>query len=463
MRQCDFGTISCFDVPITREDRGQRGEATGVAAQAQVSSYPVMSSAKIGQAGGVMRRGKLFYETVGGLLLAMLACWAAAALILLSHPATAQSLQPSFDCSKATTRIESIICSDPELAEWDANLGRAYKQEYARLVGNDRQGLIKDQRQWISSRNAQCNQPELAETKACIIQFTQSRLAALAQQNGQPSEPSHFDATKAEAEFREAVSIGAVPLRNCVRYQATKLMVTNEPAEAVAAAAINLCSAELLHAAQVLDYQTDKREPCVEGSQRCNELEKMITADTLPGLAALVMRDRAEAAKSSPSGPVERNDQVWNKPSVPFALDPWADPTATHPAPWEDPNAIPLSVQGGTFVIPVLINDQITLNFTIDSGAADVSIPADVVSTLIRTGTIRKSDFMGQRTYRLADGSTVPSATFVIRSLKVGNHLLENVTASVASADADLLLGQSFLRRFNSWSIDNKRQVLLLD
>jgi len=124
---------------------------------------------------------------------------------------------------------------------------------------------------------------------------------------------------------------------------------------------------------------------------------------------------------------------------------------------------VPLSMEGGTFVIPVLINGQITLNFTIDSGAADVSVPADVVSTLMRTGTLQKSDFVGQKIYRLADGSTTPSATFLIRSLKVGNHLLENVTASVAPAQADLLLGQSFLNRFNSWSIDNKHQVLLLN
>jgi predicted aspartyl protease len=124
---------------------------------------------------------------------------------------------------------------------------------------------------------------------------------------------------------------------------------------------------------------------------------------------------------------------------------------------------IPLLMQGGTFVIPVVINGQITLNFTIDSGAADVSIPADVVSTLMRTGTIQESDFVGQKIYRLADGSTVPSATFLIRSLKVGSYLLENVMGSVASAQADLLLGQSFLSRSNSWSIDNKRQVLLLN
>jgi hypothetical protein len=36
-------------------------------------------------------------------------------------------------------------------------------------------------------------------------------------------------------------------------------------------------------------------------------------------------------------------------------------------------------------------NDAITLDFTIDSGAADVSIPADVVMTLMRTGTINEA------------------------------------------------------------------------
>jgi hypothetical protein len=35
-------------------------------------------------------------------------------------------------------------------------------------------------------------------------------------------------------------------------------------------------------------------------------------------------------------------------------------------------------------MVPVVINDKITLDFTIDIGAADVSIPADVFSTLRR-------------------------------------------------------------------------------
>lgn len=81
----------------------------------------------------------------------------------------------------------------------------------------------------------------------------------------------------------------------------------------------------------------------------------------------------------------------------------------------------------------------------------------------MRTGTLRNEDFLGSKEYQLADGSIAPSETFMIRSLKVGNRELENVTGSVARAEGSLLLGQSFLTRFRSWSIDNERGVLLLN
>jgi clan AA aspartic protease (TIGR02281 family) len=124
---------------------------------------------------------------------------------------------------------------------------------------------------------------------------------------------------------------------------------------------------------------------------------------------------------------------------------------------------VPMQIEGGIYVIPVLINDAITLNFVVDSGAADVSIPADVVMTLMRTGTLKDSDFLGEKIYVLADGSRVPSQTFRIRSLKVGNKVLENVNASVASVKGSLLLGQSFLSRFKSWSVDNTKHALVLE
>jgi predicted aspartyl protease len=123
---------------------------------------------------------------------------------------------------------------------------------------------------------------------------------------------------------------------------------------------------------------------------------------------------------------------------------------------------IPVKPRGGTYEVPVLINKAITLNFVIDSGASDVSIPADVVMTLLRSGTLQRSDFIGTKTYRLADGSTAPSTTFRIRSLTMNNVVIENVTGSIAPVAGELLLGQSFLGRFKSWSIDNAKQALVL-
>jgi hypothetical protein len=93
------------------------------------------------------------------------------------------------------------------------------------------------------------------------------------------------------------------------------------------------------------------------------------------------------------------------------------------------------------------------------SGAFEAS---DCVTSM-RTGTLKAADFTGSKTYVLADGSNVPSQTFRIRSLKVGDKVVENVNGSTASAKGSPLLGQSFLSRFKSWSIDNNRHVLVLE
>jgi clan AA aspartic protease (TIGR02281 family) len=118
---------------------------------------------------------------------------------------------------------------------------------------------------------------------------------------------------------------------------------------------------------------------------------------------------------------------------------------------------------GGTFLVPVLINDAIELDFMIDTGASDVTIPADVFSTLVRKGTIKDSDITGTKKYGLADGKTVELPTFTIRSLKVGDKVVANVGGSVASAEGSLLLGQSFLEHFKSFSFDNAKVELLLE
>ena len=127
-----------------------------------------------------------------------------------------------------------------------------------------------------------------------------------------------------------------------------------------------------------------------------------------------------------------------------------------------DQETIRMAKSGGVYVVPVRFNETITLSAIVDSGASDVSIPADIVLTLMRTKTVSEEDFLGEQTYVLADGSRVPSQRFRIRSLKVGNKVIENVVASIASVKADILLGQSFLSKFKSWSVDNEQHTLIL-
>jgi hypothetical protein len=78
-------------------------------------------------------------------------------------------------------------------------------------------------------------------------------------------------------------------------------------------------------------------------------------------------------------------------------------------APLPGTEDITLKRIGGVYVVTVLINQKITLDFIVDSGASDVLIPADVAMTLARAGTIAKGDFIGDQLYQIGDGSTLPN------------------------------------------------------
>lgn len=102
---------------------------------------------------------------------------------------------------------------------------------------------------------------------------------------------------------------------------------------------------------------------------------------------------------------------------------------------------IKLKQSGGVYMLPVRINDTVTVPFVLDSGAAEVSIPDDVFSVLRRSETITESDFVGKGTYTLAGGTTVSSDRYVLHKLRVGSHTISDVVANVVSVKGDPLLG----------------------
>ena len=88
------------------------------------------------------------------------------------QPATQTSGAPSFDCARAGTATERVICGSPRLAQLDVQLGTAFAA--ARVAnGADVGALVASQRAWRTTRDACGGQA------ACVEARMTTRLAEL--------------------------------------------------------------------------------------------------------------------------------------------------------------------------------------------------------------------------------------------------------------------------------------------
>lgn len=80
----------------------------------------------------------------------------------------------SFDCAKATTKVEKLICDNPTISELDDDLGKAYQEAINKANEKQKQRLVTEQKYWLKhTRNICTDEP-------CFRQAYSSRLATLA-------------------------------------------------------------------------------------------------------------------------------------------------------------------------------------------------------------------------------------------------------------------------------------------
>jgi hypothetical protein len=104
------------------------------------------------------------------------------------------------------------------------------------------------------------------------------------------------------------------------------------------------------------------------------------------------------------------NNLVVRRPAL-TSTTPERIATPRAPAPRVSANnrhAIPLRSDRGTFVVSAKINDMMSFQFTVDSGALGVAIPEEIFLTLRRIGAITKDDILSDQRYIIADGGTAP-------------------------------------------------------
>jgi uncharacterized protein YecT (DUF1311 family) len=78
----------------------------------------------------------------------------------------------SFDCTKASSQIETLICSSPETADADRRLAAAYSA--ARSKSSDPSALKVDQRNWLTTERNACTDA------ACLTKVMEARIQKLA-------------------------------------------------------------------------------------------------------------------------------------------------------------------------------------------------------------------------------------------------------------------------------------------
>lgn len=91
-------------------------------------------------------------------------------LVSLTTMLSAPSRAASFDCAKASSVVEKLICRDPDMSQLDDRLSEAYSA--AREQSGNPSQLASEQRAWMARRN-QC------QTAACVSGAYSARLTEL--------------------------------------------------------------------------------------------------------------------------------------------------------------------------------------------------------------------------------------------------------------------------------------------
>ena len=102
-------------------------------------------------------------------------------------------LGPSFDCKKANSPAELLLCRDPELMHLDSLMGQLYRMMRKR-EGSGFSYLLNTQRAWITERDAKCDISAEAvsyyetsrKVAKCFSEMTMVRMDELLKTNGTP-------------------------------------------------------------------------------------------------------------------------------------------------------------------------------------------------------------------------------------------------------------------------------------
>ena len=112
-------------------------------------------------------------------------------LLFTSHLYSNDRIQPSFDCSKAKTRVEKLICSDEDISRVDRDMQKAYdlmmgkydlaymNEEAKEEIKPYLEKLKQSQIDWVKDRDACSSKKDKKEFRSCVFSRYINRIQSI--------------------------------------------------------------------------------------------------------------------------------------------------------------------------------------------------------------------------------------------------------------------------------------------
>ena len=113
-------------------------------------------------------------------------------VLITSHLYSNDRIQPSFDCSKAKTRVEKLICSDEDISRVDRDMQKAYdlmmgkydlaymNEEAKEEIKPYLEKLKQSQIDWVKYRDKYCNtKKDEKEFRSCVFSRYINRIQSI--------------------------------------------------------------------------------------------------------------------------------------------------------------------------------------------------------------------------------------------------------------------------------------------
>ena len=113
-------------------------------------------------------------------------------LLITSNLYSSEKIQPSFDCSKAKTRVEKLVCSDEDISRVDRDMQKAYdlmmgkydlaymNEEAKEEIKPYLEKLKQSQIDWVKYRDKYCNtKKDEKEFNSCVFSRYVNRIQSI--------------------------------------------------------------------------------------------------------------------------------------------------------------------------------------------------------------------------------------------------------------------------------------------